>query len=123
MATPDFSTGIDSRGRLICQEENLEPQVLKELADYYLKVQSKVSHTFVLAAGAKDTQVSFGSLTSAKVLFIFSEEAISFKVNSIGSASINCNPFALMMSETGGISELYLTNLGIATTVTVWIGQ
>lgn len=123
MATPpEFTVGVDARGRLICQEENLEPSILKELDNYFLTVNDKFCTTFTLAADAVDTQVTFGTITSAKVIFIFSTGDITYKLNSIGSAAVPCNPYTLVMGSNAGITELYLTNLTTDVTVTVFVG-
>jgi hypothetical protein len=124
MATPpEFTVGINAKGQLICQEDNLEPSVVKELENFFLDTTSKFSTTFTLAANAIDTQVTFGTITDAKVLFIFTQDNITFKINSIGSAAIPCNPYALVMADNAGITELYLTNLGTAVSVTVFVGS
>ena len=119
---PEYSIGIDARGRLICQEDNLEPGVIKELDNYFLNgLTAKVCHNFTLAANASNTPISFGSITNAKVLFIFAHSPIEYKIGSIGAPGIPVCPFALHMASNGGITELYLTNLGVATNVEILI--
>lgn len=124
MATtpPEFTVGIDAKGKLVCQEENLEPSVVKELENFFLTVTAKYNHTFTLASNATDTQVSLGTITSGKVLFIYTQGNIEFKVNSIGSAAVPCNPYALILADNAGIQELYLTNLGTAVSVQIFVG-
>lgn len=120
---PQFSVGIDAKGSLICQEENLEPSIIKLLENFFLTVDAKFNHIFTLAAGASDTPISFGSISDAKVLFVWSQSAITLKVNSIGSAAIPCCPYMLLLADNKGITELYLTNLGTATSVQVFVGS
>jgi len=120
---PEFTVGIDAKGRLICQEDNLEPSVVKDLDNLFLTVDAKFSNTFLLAASASDTEITFGSITDAKLLFIYSQDNIEFKVNSVGSAAIPCCPYALMLADNAGIESLFLTNLGGTTTsVQVFVG-
>jgi len=119
---PQFTVGIDGKGRLICQEENLEPGIVKALDSLFLTVDAKFNHIFTLLAADVDKQISFGSITNGKVLFIYSQNAITFKVNNIGSASIPCCPYALMLADNGGITDLFLTNLGTDTSVQVFVG-
>jgi hypothetical protein len=122
LTPPEFSVGVDAKGRLICQEENLEPSVIKALENYFLCVSSKNCQNFTLAAGAIDTLIPFGAAVDAKVLFVYTQGSIEIKVNSIGSAAIPCGPFVLIMAGNAGLEELYLTNLGTATAVQVFIG-
>ncbi len=119
---PVFNVGVDGKGRLICQEDNLEPSIVKALENLFIEVDAKVCMNFTLAATASDQPISFGSITSAKFLFIYSQNPIEFKVNSIGSAAIPCCPYMLLMAGSGGIEELYLTNLGTASPVQVHVG-
>lgn len=119
---PQFNIGVDAKGRFICQEENLEPSVVKALENLFLTVDAKLNQIFTLAASESDKQVSFGTIADAKVLFIATQGNIEFKVNSIGSAAISCCPYALIMANNAGIKELYLTNLGTAVSVQVFIG-
>lgn len=119
---PEFTVGVDPRGRLICQEENLEPTTIKELDNFFITVDAKFCHTFRLPANATDFPVALGTITDAKVLHIHTNGAIEFKVNSIGSAAIPCCPYALIMAQPGGIEELYLTNLGTEVSVQVFVG-
>jgi hypothetical protein len=119
---PEFTVGIDPRGRLICQEENLEPSTVKELENFFLTVDAKFCQTFRLAANAVDFPISLGTITDAKVLFIYTQGNIEFKINSIGSAAIPCCPYALFMAQNAGIKELYLTNLGTEISVQVFVG-
>jgi len=119
---PQFTIGIDPKGHLIAQEENLEPSVVKELENFFLTVDAKFNQTFKLAASATDFQVSLGTITTAKVLFIFTQGNIEFKVNSIGNAATPCCPYALILAQNAGITELFLTNLGTEVSVQVFIG-
>jgi hypothetical protein len=119
---PQFTLGVDGKGRLICQEENLEPSIVKALDNLFLTVDAKFCLNFTLAASADDQQISFGSITDAKFLFVFSQSPIEIKINSVGSAAIPCCPYMLLMADTAGITELYLTNLGTATAVQVYVG-
>ena len=119
---PEFTIGIDPKGRLICQEENLEPGIVKELDNFFLTVDAKFNQTFRLTSGAKDFPVSLGTITDAKVLFIHTQGNIEFKVNSIGSAAIPCCPYSLIMAQNAGITELFLTNLGTEISVQVFVG-
>ena len=120
--SPEFTVGVDGKGRLICQEENLEPSILKALDNLFLSVTAKSCLSFTLASTASDQQISFGSITDAKFLFVYAQSPITFKINSIGSAAIPCCPYMLLMADSAGIEELYLTNLGTATAVQVVVG-
>lgn len=119
---PEFTVGIDGKGRLICQEENLEPSIVKALENLFLTITDKSCLNFTLASTASDQLISFGSITDAKFLFVYSQSPITLKVNSIGSAAIPCCPYMLLLADTAGIQELYLTNLGTATAVQVVVG-
>jgi hypothetical protein len=119
---PEFTIGIDPRGRLICQEENLEPSSIKELDNFFITVDAKFNQTFRLPSNAADFQVSLGTISTAKVLFIFTQGNIEFKINSIGSAAIPCCPYSIIMANNAGITELYLTNLGTEVSVQVFVG-
>lgn len=119
---PEFTVGIDGKGRLICQEENLEPSIIKALDNLFLTVDAKFCLNFSLTANASDEQVTFGSITSAKFLFVYSNSPIEIKINSLGSSAIPVCPYMLLMADTAGITELYLTNLGTATAVQVYVG-
>lgn len=119
---PQFTVGVDGKGRLICQEENLEPSIIKALENLFITVDAKVCMNFTLAADADCQAISFGSITDAKFLFVYSQNPIELKINSLGSAAIPCCPYMLLMAGTGGIKELYLTNLGTATAVQVHVG-
>ncbi len=119
---PQFTVGIDAKGRLICQEENLEPGIIKALENLFLTVDDKFSLNFTLAASATDQEVTFGTITDAKFLFIHSQTAISVKINSLGSASIPVCPYMLLLANNAGVTELFLTNLGTATAVQVFVG-
>ncbi|MHA2064751.1 MAG: hypothetical protein ACXABY_10290 [Candidatus Thorarchaeota archaeon] len=119
---PQFSVGIDAKGKLICQEENLEPGVLKQLENFFVTVDAKFNHIFTLAASETDKQISFGSIDDAKVLFVYAQDAIEIKINSLGSAAIPVCPYLLLLANNAGIKELYLTNLGTATSVQVFVG-
>ena len=118
---PQFSVGIDAKGSLICQEENLEPGIVKLLENLFLTVDAKFNHIFTLAANEVDKPISFGSITDAKVLFVWTQSAITLKINSIGSAAIPCCPYLLLLAENKGITELWLTNLSTATSVQVFV--
>lgn len=124
MSAPIINVGVDSRGRLIYQEENLEPIVIKPLADLFLQNLSSItSFRFTLPSGATDQEVVFApAITSARALVIFTAADITFKVNSIGSSPIPCNPYAIMLGDNCGITNLYLTNLGTPVDVMVWVG-
>jgi len=123
MATPPtFSIGVDAKGRFICQEENLEPSVVKMLENLFIEVDALSCQEFVLASGETDKLISFGTITNAKVLFVYTQGDITMKINSIGSAEVPCNPYALIMASNAGIEELYLTNLGTAVAVQIFIG-
>ncbi len=119
---PQFSVGIDAKGKLICQEENLEPGILKLLENFFVTVDAKFNHIFTLASGEIDKPIPFGSITDAKVLFVYAQDAIELKINSIGSAAIPCCPYLLLLGANAGIKELYLTNLSTATSVQVFVG-
>ena len=93
---PQFSVGIDAKGKLICQEENLEPGVLKLLENFFVTVDAKFNHIFTLEAGEIDKPIPFGSITDAKVLFVYAQDAIELKINSIGSAAI---PIAMFSAQ------------------------
>jgi len=121
-SAPQFTVGIDPKGRLICQEENLEPSIVKALENMFLTVDAKFCLNFTLAASASDQEVSFGTITDAKFLFVYSQTPISLKINSIGSAAIPVCPYMLLLADNAGITELYLTNLGTATAVQVYVG-
>ena len=119
---PEFSVGIDAKGKLICQEENLEPGVIKLLENFFITVDAKFNHIFTLEANEKDKEISFGSIGDAKVLFVFSQTAIELKINSLGSAAVPCCPYLLLLADNAGIKQLWLTNLGTATSVQVFVG-
>lgn len=119
---PEFTVGIDPKGRLICQEENLEPGIIKALENLFLTVTAKFCLNFSLDATAQDEPVAFGTITDATFLFVYSQSPISLKINSIGSAAIPVCPYMLLLAGNAGITELYLTNLGTATAVQVFVG-
>lgn len=120
---PNFTVGVDAKGRLICQEENLEPSIVKALENMFLTdIKSKVSQNFTLDADEIDKLISFGNIKDAKVLFVYTQGNITMKVNSIGSASIPVCPYALILANNAGLKELYLTNLGTAVAVQVFVG-
>jgi len=119
---PTFTVGIDGKGRLICQEENLEPSVTKILANIFLDIEAKFCLNFTLPANASDQPISFGAITDAKFLFVYTHNAIELKINSLGSSPIPCCPYMLLLADAAGITELYLTNLGTATSVQVVVG-
>lgn len=119
---PEFTVGVDGKGRLICQEENLEPGIIKALDNLFLTVDAKFCLNFTLASTASDEEIKFGSITDAKFLFIHAQSPIEVKLNSLGSAAIPVCPYMLILADTAGITELYLTNLGTATAVQVYVG-
>jgi len=121
-APPEFTVGVDGKGRLICQEENLEPSIIKALDNLFLTVDAKFCLNFTLASAASDEEITFGSIDDAKFLFIYSQSPIEVKINSLGSAAIPVCPYLLLLADTKGIKELYLTNLGTATAVQVHVG-
>ncbi len=120
---PNFTVGVDAKGRLICQEENLEPSIVKALENMFLiDIKAKANQNFTLGADETDKLISFGTITDAKVLFVHTQGNITMKINSIGSASIPVCPYALILGNNSGITELYLTNLGTAVAVQVFVG-